>query len=329
MRFKLLTVALVACTGVVALAVTAKNEISGIAAIAGQQVAQLVRPDFDIPDGKPVTEVEVNGEALPMQTWFATVMPGQELNIALPSGYAMRIDGKFKSRRGAINAWRAPDIAATTDIVILKPNGDLANQLTVFTLEPAANLRNGRLNGYRIGAYPKDAAPAGYIRLNGPSDLESKVSPHFRVGQFICKQQPGHWPKYVLVTPALLTRLESVLTELNQSGRTEADTLFVMSGYRTPFYNTAIRGAKKSRHMYGDAADVYVDVAPNDGVMDDLSGDGRITKTDANWLFDFASGVFSKREDIPQGGIGAYKANAVHGPFVHIDGRGKRARWGR
>jgi len=27
--------------------------------------------------------------------------------------------------------------------------------------------------------------------------------------------------------------------------------------------------------------------------------------------------------------LGSYKANAVHGPFVHVDGRGRAARWGR
>jgi uncharacterized protein YcbK (DUF882 family) len=28
------------------------------------------------------------------------------------------------------------------------------------------------------------------------------------------------------------------------------------------------------------------------------------------------------------GGIGIYKATDAHGPFVHIDVRGNRARWG-
>jgi uncharacterized protein YcbK (DUF882 family) len=28
------------------------------------------------------------------------------------------------------------------------------------------------------------------------------------------------------------------------------------------------------------------------------------------------------------GGIGIYKATSAHGPFVHIDVRGNRARWG-
>ena len=27
------------------------------------------------------------------------------------------------------------------------------------------------------------------------------------------------------------------------------------------------------------------------------------------------------------GGAGIYRDNGVHGPFIHIDARGKRARW--
>ena len=81
--------------------------------------------------------------------------------------------------------------------------------------------------------------------------------------------------------------------------------------------------------MYGDAADIYPDVEGGDGVMDDLNGDGRVTRADANFLYDFADRLYRGRSDLDAGGIGAYGANAVHGPFVHVDGRGSRARWGR
>lgn len=327
MRWKIIT-GLALAGGIAAgMATLAKVDNSGIGAVALNAANQLVTPSKPVLEGEPATAVEVNGRELPMRMWFQTAMPGEVLNIALPSGFVMRIGGRLVHRKGNVNFWEAPEDPGVTEIAFMQPNGKMAHKLTVFTLEPASSIRNGRLNGYRIGTYPANA-PQGYIRLNGPEDLKTPVSQHFRIGQFICKQQPDHWPKYVLLTPSLLTRLEAVLTELNQSGRTNARTLFVMSGYRTPFYNTAIRGAKRSRHMYGDAADVYVDANPTDGVMDDLTGDGKINKRDANFLFDFASDTFQGL-NIPKGGIGAYKANAVHGPFVHIDGRGKQARWGR
>jgi len=124
-------------------------------------------------------------------------------------------------------------------------------------------------------------------------------------------------------------RLETLRENLVADGITDAKTFFVMSGFRTPFYNTAIGSAKYSRHMYGDASDIYIDVSPRDGNMDDLNKDGKITKADANFLYDYAAKLFSKSDKVKPGGLGSYKANAVHGPFVHVDGRGRAARWGR
>lgn len=53
-----------------------------------------------------------------------------------------------------------------------------------------------------------------------------------------------------------------------------------------------------------------------------------IKKADAQWLADFINDmsrrrVFGRRI----GGLGVYGANSAHGPFVHVDVRGKRARW--
>ena len=81
-----------------------------------------------------------------------------------------------------------------------------------------------------------------------------------------------------------------------------------------------------SRHQYGDAADVY----PNDrgkGRMDDLNGDGRVDLTDARILANAADAVERQHPELV-GGIGIYPATSAHGPFVHIDARGTRARWG-
>jgi len=57
--------------------------------------------------------------------------------------------------------------------------------------------------------------------------------------------------------------------------------------------------------------------------------DGPEDKADANFLYDYAAKLFSKSDKVKPGGLGSYKANAVHGPFVHVDGRGRAARWGR
>ncbi len=71
-----------------------------------------------------------------------------------------------------------------------------------------------------------------------------------------------------------------------------------------------------------------MDQQPKDGVMDDLNGDGRLDLGDARWLFDLVDGLSrSGSLDGLIGGLGLYSANAVHGPFIHLDVRGQRARW--
>jgi uncharacterized protein YcbK (DUF882 family) len=101
-----------------------------------------------------------------------------------------------------------------------------------------------------------------------------------------------------------------------------------MSGFRTPWYNRAIGNTTDySRHLWGDAADVYVD-RDGDGDMDDLDGDGRVDLDDARILAAFVDQVERDAEShLPVGGMGLYRRNAAHGPFVHVDARGTRARW--
>ncbi len=267
--------------------------------------------------------VRLNGDAPPHPVWHHLVMPGKTVRLDVPPGYAATVDGEPVSKR-----WIAPETPGNHRLRVVNGDGDLVQRVTLFVLVPASAVDNrGYLEGYRIGRYPRNA-PKGFIRL-GADDLDVPISPNFRIGQFICKQQPGYFPKFLLVTAANIHRLEVLLAALREEKLTDARTFFVMSGFRTPYYNAAIGSARLSRHMYGDASDIYVDVDPRDGVMDDLNGDGRITKADADFLYDFASRLFASRKDVRPGGLGSYSANAVHGPFVHSDGRGSKARWGR
>jgi hypothetical protein len=83
-----------------------------------------------------------------------------------------------------------------------------------------------------------------------------------------------------------------------------------------------------SRHVYGDAADIFVD-EDGDGMMDDLNGDGKIDYRDAAVLYDIIDGLVTETWYAPfVGGLGRYRKTANHGPFVHVDARGFKARWG-
>lgn len=276
------------------------------------------------PSDETALPVMLDGEAMPHPVWQATLMPGETLTLEAERGFSLAVNGDAPTPIETTQRFTAPETPGVHELTVFDLEGRLA-RVSVFVLKPL----NGQtvVEGYRIGSYPSNT-PEGLIRVTQET-LDTPVSPSFMLGQFLCKQQPGHWPKFVLVSPSLLNRLEALLDELKTDNLTRADSFFVMSGFRTPFYNTAIGSARLSRHMYGDAADIYPDVEGGDGVMDDLNGDGRVTRADANFLYDFADRLYRGRSDLDAGGIGAYGANAVHGPFVHVDGRGSRARWGR
>jgi uncharacterized protein YcbK (DUF882 family) len=132
----------------------------------------------------------------------------------------------------------------------------------------------------------------------------------------------------VVVDTRLLDKLELVLADLRARGvRTTGAR--VMSGFRTPQYNTGVgdtRGrAGLSRHMYGDAADLFIDSDGN-GRMDDLDRDGRVNIQDAR-MIEAAVERVERAHPSLVGGVGVYPATSSHGPFTHIDTRGYRARW--
>lgn len=102
----------------------------------------------------------------------------------------------------------------------------------------------------------------------------------------------------------------------------------VLSGYRTPAYNKRLNTARMSRHQYGDASDIYVDM-DNDGRMDDLNRDGSVDGRDAMVLASWIEDLWQRPEfKNCQGGLGIYNGTGAHGPFVHVDMRGFKARWG-
>jgi len=213
------------------------------------------------------------------------------------------------------------------------PDGAPVN---ILPLVPLSAKLGATWRGYRVGFWPGERAtrnraryqlPAGFLEVT-PDNEDVPLSTHFRVRDFLTHDQQGTWPKVLVIQLPLLDKLELISAELVRLGKT-AD-LHVMSGFRTPQYNALGVGplggrARDSRHMYGDAADIFLD-ADGDGRMDDLNGDGRVDINDARWLASVAEEVETAHPDVT-GGIGIYRANAEHGPFVHVDTRGFRARW--
>lgn len=208
--------------------------------------------------------------------------------------------------------------------------------IQVLSLIPMSAKRGPRWQSYRVGFWPGEASvrknpryplPAGFLEVT-EANQSLPLSASFRVRDFLTKDQPAVWPKVLVIELPLLDKLELIARELSALGKPAS--LRVMSGFRTPQYNAlgvGARGgrARDSQHMYGGAADIYVD-ADGNGSMDDLDGDGRVTVRDASWLAGVAERVEAGYPSVI-GGIGIYRATAAHGPFVHVDVRGTRARW--
>ncbi len=211
------------------------------------------------------------------------------------------------------------------------------DNFSLITLVPFATKQQGHIGLYYLGTWPferggtpKTAAyanPTGFIQVT-PENENTFVSEHFRLHDFLTKDQPNVWPKYLLLNPKLLDKLELTIQELQAEGH-PVRHVTIMSGFRTPNYN--VHGgntegrANLSRHMFGDAADIFLDNDGN-GVMDDLNGDRRVDIRDAEVILQAVERVERTHPELV-GGVGVYSACCGHGPFTHIDVRGYRARW--
>ncbi|HEV8216589.1 MAG TPA: hypothetical protein VGP95_12160 [Gemmatimonadaceae bacterium] len=254
-----------------------------------------------------------------------TLPPGGSLSYARGSEVASEPKG--------VGIWR---VLLTIGNAV-RPAGDF----NVITELPFSAKKNGRVGLYYIGNWPSEnrsvgpskapagayGNPAGFIEVT-PENADTPVSEHFKLRDFLTHDQPNVWPKYLVLRPQLVDKLELVLSDLQAHGH-DVRGVKVMSGFRTPQYNytggnTGGR-ANLSRHMYGDASDIYID-NDGDGQMDDLNHDGRISIDDSRVIAESVDRVEAAHPEMV-GGAGVYTAAPGHGPFIHIDARGYRARW--
>ncbi|MFH1352095.1 MAG: D-Ala-D-Ala carboxypeptidase family metallohydrolase [bacterium] len=295
----------------------------------------------EINNPSPGFSLEFKKETCPYDIAGVFVMPGEDIKFKAVSKeqtlqkYSVKAStGHIKSISGNEWEWKAPRAKGLYKIEITDIKKNTAITMNVFVKVPRAEKKGEYLNGYRIGYYEKIALkklaiykiPEGFIEVTKDNE-DTLISPHLKLKQFVCKQKSGY-PKYVVIKERLIFKLELLLEKLNEKGY-KTDTIQIMSGYRTPYYNKAIGNVKYSRHLYGGAADIFVDENPKDGRMDDLNKDGKIDYHDAIIIYDIIDSMYGKEwYKVFHGGLGWYKKTKKHGPFVHVDVRGFRARWG-
>jgi hypothetical protein len=276
----------------------------------------------------------INGQSISYDLFTVFLIKGEKIDIKVENGEGVFdvLANSGQLKKVSSGEWQfIPDNAAKEGFVLLK-NAAETMKIQYLILTPFSKVKNGMIDGYKIGSYPKKALrgnrmynrPKGFIKVT-QENKDLLLTPHFRLGQFLCKQHAS-FPKYVVLREALLFKLEYILDKINQSSY-KANTLFVMSGYRTPYYNKKIGNVKYSRHVYGDAADIFVD-ENKDGRADDLNGDGKVGFADVMVLYNIVEKMESEKEYKSYiGGMGKYKKNRSHPGFIHTDVRGYRARW--
>lgn len=180
------------------------------------------------------------------------------------------------------------------------------------------------LNGYRIGTYVaerlgarSEQPPPGFVEIDEDL-LDLPLTKHLRLSDFVTHDNQQGWPRYAALDGRLLDKIELVVAEIGRlsgKGDNAPFELDVHSGFRTPLHNRRVpRAARDSRHQYGDAADIAID----------SNGDGRISFGDTRLVARAVEIVEQEHPDLV-GGMGLYNRGGAS--YVHIDARGKRARW--
>lgn len=305
----------------------------------GLTLAGAVRPAMPPAIAAPGIAFRCQNVTSPVRVRVLTVLPGETVtlevvNRELGSDYVAQPAGGQLVPLGAGSwEWKSPPAPGLYPIQVGATDGGKSIMLQAFVMVPFDELQGGLLNGYRIGRYPEKPLrgladylpPAGFIEVTRENE-NALVSPHFRLGQFLCKQTAGS-RKYIVLNKRLPLALEYILKRVNEAGL-RATTFTIMSGYRTPAYNASLGNVQYSMHQWGGAADIFID-ENGDGIMDDLNGDRRSDFRDAELLYrliDEASALPEAQGLI--GGLGKYRATSAHGPFVHVDVRqGRKARW--
>jgi Peptidase M15 len=318
--------------------------VGAIAAIGAFQFLQAANETTQKPIGTyltrvvvPLAEPSASAFGRSGEVKLAFAMPGQQISYPLdvhgdPTSlqYAWIRNGDTAlvgtPRPLAGDKVVAPMGAGFYRLALIKSGQQRSVEgLTLAVLVPFEEKEGSMLRGYRIGTYlaekvsGRQAPPEGFLEIT-PADVDLPITKHLRVGDFLNHDQQGKWPSYAAVNPKLLDKLELVIQEIARwhGDKAVADIeIDVHSGFRAPEHNRRIqRAARDSQHQYGDAADVAIDA----------NGDGKLTAIDSRMVGLAVEIVELKHPDLV-GGLGIYTSGHSSTNYVHIDVRGRRARW--
>ncbi|HEY0970594.1 MAG TPA: D-Ala-D-Ala carboxypeptidase family metallohydrolase, partial [Gemmatimonadales bacterium] len=175
---------------------------------------------------------------------------------------------------------------------------------TLAVLVPFEEKKGSRIHGFDIGTWVGERLrgrrateiPEGFLPVDEHA-LSLSVTESLTLGDVLSTPDTERegYPAYAALDTRLLDKLELVLAEVGRlAGDTTTPRLSVNSGFRPPSYNRNVPGAaRNSRHQYGDAADVRIDV----------NGDGRFTRKELDLVVKAVAAVEREHPDLV-GGLG-------------------------
>lgn len=219
--------------------------------------------------------------------------------------------------------WRTRDFLEIKVYDILNENPivesevELENILSQFELVALAELPKE----YKVEAgmtkaqYSKIVTGMKFYKIDKAASFR-KIIGDFRIKDFVAKDKyytaASCWNRkeiYWGINPKILIKLIK-LKQIFKRENLNWDAIKITSGHRTPTRNEQVGGASKSRHILGEAIDLWIG---------DIDKDGKYTEADKDRILSICEKELIRDE----GGIGKYPGTKV----IHIDVRGYRARW--
>jgi hypothetical protein len=277
---------------------------------------------------RPEFGLSVNGVRLSEDRFAFIAMPGESIRLSSGSGpLSWSVDC------GAEPAYDASDYSFTLPrshgmYTLRAGNGDYTESYYIIVPVESSRWRTVSLNSFPIGSYGDDFTrnhdPDYFIELT-PERSGARISTHLTLGEFLCHHE-GPYPQYMALDLRLADKLEVMLSAVRET-YPEASSIHLMSAFRTPLYNAEIGNETSfSQHLYGGAADVWIEGYPANALMDDVDRNKRVDVYDGEYLVDLVR-VLEAMGEVAVGGASAYRWTGTHGPFVHVDVRGSAAFW--
>lgn len=277
----------------------------------------------------PTLGLTVDGVRLPRDRLAFVVMPGDSVTISSSNGDLLHWNSTSGTPVYALSetfGWRAP---RNHGIFFLEAGNDsVVEKYTIIVPVESSRWRTTSLNSFEIGSYgngsDRSRNPDHFIELTAATS-NARISTHLTIGQFLCHVE-GSYPQYMAFDLRLSDKMEQVLAKVREV-YPQASGIHNISGFRTPAYNADIgNDTTESLHLYGMAADMWIESWPPNDLMDDIDRNKRVDVYDGEYLVELIR-ILEVEGDVVTGGASAYRWNSSHGPFVHLDVRGSVANW--